>query len=171
MDVSKIEKLIADLIKHGDKKTMKIVSDLLTEISVLEAPKKSESKPKEQPKEEPKPVTESLANRASSVLDSLSSYGGSSIFSQPRTAPPPARNQYIPPAQPQHYIPQAPPRAIHNEEYASGFNSMFGAAPIPQAPTPTYTPVEDHGVPDIPYTPAPPVQGFDSAITNYAALL
>lgn len=158
MDVNKIEKLIANIAKNGDKKTLELVSELLIEVSKYEG--KTSTPKKETPiQESAKPKT--TLDKAGSILDSLGSYDKP----KPTTtySNKPAAHYFS-----EHRTPRAP---VVQEDYTGAFSSMFASVqPAPVAPVmsaPIDIPVEA----EIPYTPGPPVQGFDSAITNYAALL
>lgn len=159
MDVNKIEKLIANIAKNGDKKTLELVGELLSEISKYEG--KPSAPKKETPiQESAKPKT--TLDKAGSILDSLGGYD------KPKQTP-----TYTNKPAAHYFSDHRPARApVVQEDYTSAFSSMFSSIPTPPVPAPVSQPIID--IPpeaEIPYTPGPPVQAFDSAITGYAALL
>jgi hypothetical protein len=98
--------------------------------------------------------------KASSVLDMLGS------FEKPRT-----RQEYTAPVQQPVFRPS---KIVQQEDYTSAFSSMFSNTTQQnpsQVSQPAPVQTRDPDIPDIPYEPGPPIQGFDSSVTGYAALL
>jgi len=160
MDIDKLQKLIAEIAKQGDKKTLGLVAELLTEISKYEKKTTTKEPIREPVKESINESNSTTMQKASSVLDMLGS------FEKPRT-----RQEYT--AQVQQPV-FRPSRIVQQEDYTSAFSSILSnlpqqnSVPVSQ-PAPIQT--RDPDIPEIPYEPGPPIQGFDSNVTGYAALL